>query len=257
VYIDQGNHPDINVISVPADKQSIDVDTVREMIDTASSSPSSAPRRYVIVDGADRMNPAAANAFLKTLEEPPSTTQFLLLAESYARVIPTIRSRCGRVNFHALPDVFVVSVVSRFEPDHGKASIYARMGEGSVGRALSYWGAGRLGLRDRVFSLLQLALCGDIPSLFSGIDSIAQELPLALRFLEQLLHDILMAQFSTARLIHQDLQEGITRAREQAELSVWIRLGDAVRILAERYSRTRINLPFHLKSLFVEAFTAV
>lgn len=256
LQLDKGCHPDLLFLAPPSDKW-IGVDTIREMIELAWEAPTLASRRFVMIDGADRMTPEASNALLKTLEEPPPLARFILIAESYQRVIPTIRSRCGKISYRPLPDSFVLSVLQRFEKDPGKASIYARMGEGSVGRSVSYLGAGRLALRDRVLGLLQLALVGDIPRLFSEIDSIGTDLPLALRLVEHLLHDLLMVTTAPDRMINLDQRETVQKLRGGAQLSVWTKLGEGVREVRERFRRTRINLSFHVKALFADTFSAV
>jgi DNA polymerase-3 subunit delta' len=253
LQVDLGCHPDLTTISTPDDKW-IRVETIRDMIELAWVSPTVASRRFVIIDGVDRMTNEAANALLKTLEEPPQSTRFILLSESYQRVIPTIRSRCGKISYRPLPDSFVLSVIQRFENDPDKASIYARMGEGSVGRAISYLGGGRLALRDRVLVVLQLALDRDVPSLFSTIDSISTDLPLALRFVEHLLYDLLIVATFPDRMINLDQREAVRKLREAAKLSVWAKLGGEVRRIRERYRSTRINLSFHVKTLFAETF---
>lgn len=254
VQVDSLVHPDFGLLWAPQDKR-IEVDAIRALIDQASAGPSLGDLRFFILDGVDRMTIPAANAFLKTLEEPPPRTRFILLAESYESIIPTIRSRCGKVAYRPLPESFVLSVLQRTETDRAKALVYARMGEGSVGRAVQYWGSGRLQIRDRVFALLQLALDGDIPSLFSSIDQIGTDLPLGLRFLEHLLHDIFMVQHDPDRLINLDLCESVGRIRTAASPQVWARLGTGARMVRARHRSTRINLPFHVKSLFVDTFS--
>lgn len=250
LYIDQGTHPDlIRVGPEDADKD-IKVEAIRDLIAEACNYPSMGPVRVLLVDGADRMTAAAANALLKTLEEPPSTIRFFLLAESYDRVLPTIRSRCGRVAYRPLPEDFVVSVLQRYEDDHAKALVLARLSEGSVGRAIQYWGAGRLGLRDRVLTLVQLWLNGDWCSLFSAIDGIVADLPLALKFLEHLLYDVLMSTHDPTKLTNQDLLEGVAGLRQAASLQAWVRLSSDLRIVRERGLRSRVHLPFHVKALF-------
>ena len=256
LQVDKQCHPDLLTISAPADKW-IGVDTVRSMIEIVWEAPTLASRRFVVIEGVDRMTMEAANALLKTLEEPPPRARFILLTESYQRVIPTIRSRCGKISYRPLPDSFVLSVLSRFEKDPGKASIYARMGEGSVGRSISYLGAGRLALRDRVLGILQLALAGDIPRLFSAIDDLKDDLPLALRLVEHLLHDLLMVSTAPDRMINLDQHEAVQKLRDGAKLSVWTKLGAGAREVRERYRRTRINLSFHVKALFADTFSVV
>jgi len=250
VQVDQNFHPDLTVLS-PVEDKDIGVDLIREVVSQSDNTPSMAPYRCFLIDGADRMTTPAANALLKTLEEPPTSTRFFLLAESYDRVLPTIRSRCGKVSYSALPENFVLSVIQQYEPDHAKALVYTRMGEGSVGRASRYWSAGRIGLRDRVFSLLQHTLGGDLSASFSSVDGFGQDLSLGLLFLEQLLSDIVMVQH-TSHLINSDLEGEISRLRETRPLSLWVRLAGGVKAIRDRYRTTRINLAFHVKTLLAQ-----
>ncbi len=203
------------------------------------------------------MTIAAGNAILKTLEEPPSKVRFFLITEFYDRVIPTIRSRSGKVSYRPLPEAFIVSVVQQFETDTGKALVYARMGEGSIGRAIRYWGAGRLGLRDRVFSLLRLTLDGDVSSLFPTVDTFGQDLPLALRFMDQLLFDILMTPYRTDSLINVDLTEDLVRLAASKPMSFWLDLTTRVKGLRDRHRSSRINLAFHVKAALAQPFSGV
>jgi DNA polymerase-3 subunit delta' len=254
--LDQSMHPDFTSLSVPDDKD-IGVDAIREIVANADNAPLMAPLRCVLIDGVDRMTIPAANALLKTLEEPPQSLRFFLLAESDDRILPTIRSRTGKVSYRSLPEDFVLSVLQRHEHDHAKALVYARMSEGSIGRAIRYWGAGRLGLRDRVVSLLQLALGGDVAGFFPSIDGFSQDLPLALRFLEQLLHDILMVAYVPDRLIHQDLSEGLAKLAGSRTFKVWSKFAVGLKAVRDRHRMTRINLSFHVKTLFAQTFAGV
>ncbi len=250
VQVDRNCHADFNFIAAGDDK--IKIDTIRDLLQRSWNGPSVSNRRFVMIDGVDRMTNEAANALLKTLEEPSPLTRFLLLSESYEAVLPTIRSRCGKISYRPLADSFVLSVVQRFEKDPVKASIYARMGEGSVGRSVSYAGVGKLALRDRVLDLLQLGLDGDIASLFSMIDKMNTdaELPLALRFVEHLLHDILMVPLAPDHMINLDQRETIQKLRGKAKLPVWTKLCEGVRAVRDLYRWSPINLSFHVKELF-------
>jgi hypothetical protein len=212
-----------------------------------------APVRAFLIDGADKMNYASSNALLKTLEEPPRTALFFLLAESEGKVIPTIKSRCGLVQYRTLSEPFIVSVLQRTDDDCTKPLIIARMSEGSVGRAVQYMGAGRLGFRDKVFGLVRLTLEKNVPGLFSSIDAIEKELPLALRFLEQLVHDIIMVKDFPSRVIHDDLAEELGRVRGKRPDEVWHKLLGSVRTLRDRI-RSRVHLPFQVKNLFAQSF---
>jgi len=250
--VDQGIHPDIVYISAPADKE-IGVDVVRQAVQQAYVSPSMAPTRFVIVDGAERLTVAAANALLKTLEEPPPTTRFFLLAESYEQVLPTIRSRCGRVVYHKLPESFVISVLSRFEKDPVKALVYGRIAEGSVGRAIRYWGSNRMKLRDQVCTLFEQCASRDLSIVLSTIDEFDKDLPLALKFMDHVIHDLLIYRINPRRVINQDVQGQLETMRTRAKDQDWIRLRAALKQVNERYSTSYINLPFHVKTAFVSS----
>ncbi len=250
--IDQGSHPDLTLIG--PDNGEVKVGPIRDLVSASHGYPSVAPVKVFLVDGADKMNAASANAILKTLEEPPRTALFFLLAESAGKVIPTIKSRCGIVRFNPLSEPFIVSVLQRSDADCTKPLIIARMSEGSVGRAVQYMGAGRLAFRDKVFGFLRLALEKNVPGLFTSIDAVEKELPLVLRFLEQLVHDVIMVQAFPARVIHSDLAEELRRMRAQsANEERWHRLLKDVRELREKI-RARVHVPFHLKNLFAQAF---
>lgn len=254
--IEKGVHPDLFILGSEGGKD-IGIEPVRELLEAALSNPSMAPCRVFILDGVDRLTMPAANALLKTLEEPARTTRFVLLAENKARVIPTIRSRSGEVIFERLAEDLVMEELRRFEEDHTKALVYTRMAEGSLGRAIRYWGAGSLALRDQVLSLLELGLTGDVSSLFSQVDAMSQSLPLALRFMEQATHDIAMIHLDATRIYNVDAHERITAICQQISADSFKRFRFKLNEVLLRSSRTRINLAFHVKTLFVDAFQGV
>ena len=95
--------------------------------------------RVAIVDPADDMNDNAANALLKQLEEPPQNAMLLLLSHRPGRLLPTIRSRCRRLDLRALPDETVENALKRFLPDMDteERAALARLSGGSIGAALT------------------------------------------------------------------------------------------------------------------------
>jgi DNA polymerase-3 subunit delta' len=253
VQVEHGVHPDVVVVSAPSDKE-IGVDAIRAIVTQSFSYPTSAPYRFFIVDGADRMTIPAANAILKTLEEPPAASRFFMLAESYERVLPTIRSRCGRVPFQKLSDSFIFERISRFESDPDKALVYTRMGEGSVGRAARYWGSNRIAIRDSVLGLLLAGATGDFSSAFASIDELSKELPLAFRFLCFLVHDVLVVRVDPQRAINQDVLEDLITMRNRVKDDRWFQLWGVLKTLSERYESSYVNLSFQLKSAIAAAF---
>jgi DNA polymerase-3 subunit delta' len=122
-------HPDIIVIEpLPANddearkkadgkpyatKRNIAVDQIRQVQHRLITRPTLGDRRAIIIDPADDMEKGAVNALLKSLEEPPVGTFFLLVAHRPGRLLPTIRSRCRTLRFPALTDAQVADVLVR------------------------------------------------------------------------------------------------------------------------------------------------
>jgi len=98
--IARGVHPDVLLVE-PGETGSIKIEQVREVIDRAAYRPFEGKRRVVIIDEADALVAAAQNALLKTLEEPPSSSMFVLVTARPDVLLPTVRSRCIRLWFAA------------------------------------------------------------------------------------------------------------------------------------------------------------
>jgi DNA polymerase III subunit delta' len=154
--IDHHTHPDIITISRllkesakeddPATtselKRNIGVEQIRGIQSTLTSRPGVAERRAVIIDSADDLERSAANALLKSLEEPPRDTYFLLVSHASDRLLPTIRSRCQILRFEPLADDEMEIALAAVLPDINAADMSAllRAGGGSPGTALEFAG---------------------------------------------------------------------------------------------------------------------
>jgi len=97
--IDQENHPDVQWVRPESKSRVITIDQIRELMQTINLKPTEARWKVAVIVAADRLNAQAANAFLKTLEEPPPQSVILLLSTDPDRLIETILSRCLRLNF--------------------------------------------------------------------------------------------------------------------------------------------------------------
>ena len=96
--IARGVHSDVLIVE-PGDTGSIRIEQVRDVIDRTAYRPFEGRWRVVIIDGADALVAAAQNALLKTLEEPPSSSMFILVTAHPDALLPTVQSRCQRLRF--------------------------------------------------------------------------------------------------------------------------------------------------------------
>ncbi|HEY7501023.1 MAG TPA: DNA polymerase III subunit delta', partial [Vicinamibacterales bacterium] len=134
--IARGVHADVLVIE-PGESGSIKVDQVRDAIDRAAYRPFEGRRRVVVVDDADAMMGEAQNALLKTLEEPPSASMFVLVTSRPDMLLPTVRSRCQRLRFGRMAAHEVADVLMRsHEYSPADAHAAASAADGSIGVAL-------------------------------------------------------------------------------------------------------------------------
>jgi len=116
----------------------IAVDDVRKINNFMSLTPAEGGWRVAIVDGAEDLNQASANALLKVLEEPPSRAVLLLVCSALGRLPPTIRSRCRRLRLTSLDDATMAALLELYRPDLSPEDRgrLVTLGEGSPGRAL-------------------------------------------------------------------------------------------------------------------------
>jgi DNA polymerase-3 subunit delta' len=135
--IARGVYPDVLVVA-PGDNGSIKIEQIREVNDRAMYRPFEGRRRVTVIDDADALMPAAQNAMLKTLEEPPATSVFILVTSRPDALLPTVRSRCSHVRFGRLSAAEVASVLECDHTyGHREALAVAATSDGSVGRALN------------------------------------------------------------------------------------------------------------------------
>jgi len=198
--IARGVHLDVIVIE-PGDSGSIKIEQVRDVIDRADYRPFEGKRRVVIIDEADALVPAAQNALLKTLEEPPSASIFVLVSSMPDALLPTVISRCPRLRFAPLS---IAEVTSALIEGHGYAESDARAAaadaDGSIGRALEANSADLAEARQEAGRLLQHAArvsdpgrridaAKDLVTTKAGATAEREQLAACLRALASLLRD--------------------------------------------------------------------
>lgn len=154
------SHPDLLVLEREGEdgklKRGISVDEARRLPEFFAKSPSIAAWRVAIIDAADDLNPSAANAVLKTLEEPPERGVVLMVSHAPGALLPTLRSRCRRLNFAPWPEARVARFVQgAADLDAGDADRLAALSCGAPGRALRLQAQGALELDGTARALFE------------------------------------------------------------------------------------------------------
>lgn len=188
-----GLHPDVRIVT--PEGAWIVVDEIRPIVALAATRPHEAAARLVIIDPADKMNPAAANCLLKTLEEPAAGTHLVLCSGAPERLLPTIRSRTQRVRFRRVPTSDMVSaLVFRGVPAE-RAPAIAALSDGSFSRASELTGddGADAAIAD-VLALLSAVQSRSVAGIFEAAGTMGdkeskQDLPAKLSLLARMVRD--------------------------------------------------------------------
>ncbi|WP_347717664.1 AAA family ATPase [Sphingomonas sp.] len=157
-----GSHPDYRELerlerTTGGLARNISVEQVRSLGDLLGATPFLSPWRAVVIDAADDLEPSGANALLKMLEEPPAKCLFLLVAHNPGRLLPTIRSRCRRLDFQTVDDDAMTSILIRELPGRSMDEIarLVSLAGGSAGRAIAYAGLDLAPLETDALAILR------------------------------------------------------------------------------------------------------
>src|SRR5450631_2366662 len=228
----------------------ITVDETRETISFFGSTAAVEGWRVCIVDTVDELNPNAANALLKVLEEPPQQSLFLLVSHAPARVLPTILSRCRKVLLRPLEDSDVIRAAAEaagIALDDPALAEAAAAAEGSVARALTFMGGDALKLHQRTAALLKTLPQVDARELHALGDALGGSDRVALAaFIDS------VDRWVGERLHTDDsnANENLPRLARLAE--VWEKINRTARDTAE-YNLERKPLVFSVFGLLAEA----
>lgn len=220
--IARGIHPDVLVVE-PGEMGTIKIEQLRDVIDRSQYRPFEGRRRVVIIDEADAAGDDAQSALLKTLEEPPSASVFILVSSMPDALLPTVLSRCPRLRFSPLTPNEVARALVQ---DHGyseqEARIAAAESDGSIGRALESQSEDLTEARDAAQRILEETARNSDPgrrinlarALAEGKGSPAEErnrLAVRLRSLGSLLRDvgIIATRADRAMLANTDLEPSL------------------------------------------------
>src|SRR6201995_5118880 len=226
----------------------IAVDQTRETISFFGSTAAAEGWRVCIVDTVDELNPNAANALLKVLEEPPQQSLFLLVSHAPARLLPPILSRCRKLMLRplAVPDVIAAaSTATDVAADDPALTEAAEASEGSVSRALTLLGGDALKLHQSTAALLATLPRVDPRELHALGDALGGSDRVALAaFIDS------VDRWVSERLRADDANANLPRLARLAE--VWEKINRAARDTAE-YNLERKPLVFSVFGMLAEA----
>ena len=173
IKLDAGNHPDIHWYRPEGKVGQHSIDSLRDLSHQVHLYPNEAKRKVFILQDADRMRRVSANALLKTFEEPSPDTIIILISDNPSALLPTVLSRCRRINFHRVPDSEIVQLLQRDRGlNEAEARQLAHEANGSIAKALRLVQGGRDPHREALLNLLAhgpVARYGDLQQFVKGV----------------------------------------------------------------------------------------
>ncbi len=251
-------HPDVGMI-IP-NKNTIYVDAIRALADEAHFRPYEADARFFIIDEAEKLgltNKAAANALLKTLEEPAPTTYLTLITSKPSALLQTIRSRCQMIRFAPVDEASIESHLIETGVSSTDAGLLARISKGSVGGATAIDLEEYRVLRQKLMDVVETAVRGG--GMAEGL-RVSEEIAVlkeadgyekSIDLLETVVRDLLLIKRQNrGQLINIDLEKDLSRMASEisaARLSAWILEIEQLK----RSLRVNINKKIGTDALFV------
>ena len=207
LLIAEDKHPDVRVLMPEVSERgtpSIKIEPIRRLQQDLSLSPYEGRYKIALLRRFDTANLNAANAFLKTLEEPPAHVILLLTAADSEGVLPTILSRCRTVGLRPLPTALIEeALMTRFGVAPNEANLLAHLADGRLGWALRAHGQpATLQERDAQLATLQQALGGSLVARFALAETLARKaetLPALLRTWLSWWRDVALLAFGPHR----------------------------------------------------------
>lgn len=155
IRIEKECHPDLVIVKPLGKTRLISVDNIEEINNLAQFRPYEGNRRFVIFDAAERIGIPAQNHFLKTLEEPPSDTTFILITSYPGLILQTIRSRCQPVRFQRLhPNTIKELLLKITQLSVEEAKMLSTLSQGQISKALEILRLNKIKVILEIFSQL-------------------------------------------------------------------------------------------------------
>jgi DNA polymerase-3 subunit delta' len=212
------NHPDVRELEPLPGKKEITIQQVRDLEKDLRFRSFGGGRKVAIIDPAALLNQFSQNALLKTLEEPPPHSVLILIAANAGALLPTIRSRCLRVNFGPIPRRALVEFLITKGQNRTDAEALAALSMGSVGDALALTQGGLRDQRRRWGEGFAALRCGDHRGALEMAEALASSREESLDFLrwaQTWYRDLLIERFALEDVVNLDLLNELkSKARE-------------------------------------------
>ena len=223
--IESGNHPDI--IYVEPSGPVIKIEQIRALSYTLAMKPFEARLRVAILSNAQDMTPAAGNALLKLLEEPPDRTILILTARQRSELLPTIVSRCQHIRFNPISrEALETMLIEKQGTSCDDAAIVAAMANGSFSKALAMidpkshinWINRRNWLIQEVDALPDRPI-GLILAWAAMLSKNKELLSDSLEIVKTYLRDLAIYQYGPEKIINKDLENQVRKASQKVAVS--------------------------------------
>jgi DNA polymerase III subunit delta' len=239
------DYPDVGLVVAP--KRVLRVEQMRQIEKEANFRPYEGKARVFLIDEADKLNDASANALLKVLEEPPKTSHLILITARPAMLLPTILSRCQMIRFSPLTPDEIARYLIKNDIDAKTARLRARAAGGSMGRALSGDLVTFTSQRKAMLKVLNaLVLSDDRAQLLRSAEQLNEaqykdEFEERLDVLETLIRDAWMLSLGvdTSKIVNEDLSAELKEIAQKLDPS---RAGDWILQIEDLREQLIVNV---------------
>jgi DNA polymerase-3 subunit delta' len=224
--INSGVHPDVMTVSVEDEATQIKIAQVRHLLDMLDLKPLEGRNKVFIIEPAELLNPEAANALLKGLEEPPPNTFFILVTVNVHELLLTVRSRCQVYNFTPL-------TLDEIRRHTGADELTVRWSQGSIGRVRGLDVSRLKSEREIVLDFLEIALTAnqdqfqDLLGKSAEIGRARHDFESRMAILSVLIADILYStEELPQKIVNMDIQERLAKLAGRVTLDQLIRMSE-------------------------------
>lgn len=229
--IESGAHPDLTIVSVEADATQIKIAQIRQILSVLDLKPLEGRNKVIIIDPADLLNPEAANALLKGLEEPPENTFIILITVNVHELLLTVRSRCQVYTFTPL-------TLDEIRQQGITDELTVRWSQGSIGRARALDIARLRAERELVMDFLETALNAreeqfqDLLGVSAELGRAKQDFESRMNILAVLIADVLYTtEGVTDKVVNVDIRARLQQLAERTSTDRLIRMAEFLRFI--------------------------